>query len=515
MYTAGNSPISPNRTNQDQSNTASKIDAGAQNDIYGFFRKGIDRRTIDASFAPTFFQPIAQEVGDLGRLERYQKLKSLVEPAHLDKIKLHLKSDYSANTWCYRFSFDGSDLFSSEARIMGHGQDLIAYQNEYFLQAFPSTVNVQFVKTLLQKVRDIDVTTLKHQRAALDSFLDLTDMVAGKDVERFVRRAALDRSKNQWTYEFLIDDVRLYKSNKPVGVDNEHDLSYFLGMVILQRVRKGVDAASLMPTQALAWDELKDLKFELHKSELGLNACLVQSFEEMAGIVRGLNKNSDVSIELDGSRLRFLLNGRILHEDDVIDVPSRTGVSSRVQITMSALRVALMPINNALNAIITNFDNFRVSKPEPDGNAKLSLRDAFADVTNPVRGLRAKVVMDAAKNAASYEVGVVSGHGKERMFSVVEGAAAGKATGSKSFIASLAAPASNYKKEIVYGLCASLGTKIYIGSVLKMNEKELVALHTQMHKTMIGGFTLGAILDAPLPDKRQIRNAFGGEEFDF
>ena len=118
-------------------------------------------------------------------------------------------------------------------------------------------------------------------------------------------------------------------------------------------------------------------------------------------------------------------------------------------------------------------------------------------------------------NVASYNVGVVSGHCKEKIFSVTEGAAASKATGAKSFIANLAAPASSYKKEILEWLCASLGTGVYIGSVLKLNEKERVALHTQMHKTQIGGFTLGTIPDVPKPDKKQIRDVFGDEEFDF
>ncbi len=151
MYTAGKLPASPNRTNEAQSSTVSQTGATSANDIYRFFRKDADKSAIDASFAPTFFEPVTQKLSDVERLDRYQKLKSLVEPEHLDKIKLQLTSDYSTNTWSYGFSFNGSDLYRSESCVMGYGKDLIAYQNEYFLQAFlefSKLISIHFVHFL-------------------------------------------------------------------------------------------------------------------------------------------------------------------------------------------------------------------------------------------------------------------------------------------------------------------------------------------------------------------------------
>ena len=90
-------------------------------------------------------------------------------------------------------------LYASDARVLTKSREFTEFQDEYFLQAFPSTVNVQSAKELLQRVRDINVKKLELQREALDRFLDLTAMVPSKDVDRLERRVTIDREKTQWT----------------------------------------------------------------------------------------------------------------------------------------------------------------------------------------------------------------------------------------------------------------------------------------------------------------------------
>lgn len=172
---------------------------------------------------------------------------------------------------------------------------------------------------------------------------------------------------------------------------------------------------------------------------------------------------------------------------------------------MSALRVALFPLQRAFAEIMKNFDKYRLGVQGVAAQSKLTLIDVLKGNPEGLRSIKVKPTVSAIGNTPSYDLKAVFDTGERSTFSVIESSMISRALSaflSKSSADSGAsAPlALENKQSMLKALCVSMGEKIYAKSVSRMTDPEKAVLHWQMHKTPFGDFTLGEILGAPKPD---------------
>lgn len=481
--------------------------------LHTFFKEDLKPGELLEKLSPSFFEPADRTLSDMDRLQRFRDFKALANPGDLGKFRLSLLVDRDEGLWRYEFRLDDAPLYVSPYTLIAQGQDVAEFEFEYCLQVFPGGVSAERVKSMIQELRELRKNAQRSPPEELHYFLALMQIAPPENDHRFDICVTLDRAKQTWGYEFLIDEFSLIEgANVPIDIFDPSELSLLQNVALLKRFRQAMFSYDWqLPT----WSYLREsigTGMALEKPRFGIDACLAKNFEAMARIAAKVGKSA--LVELNGTRFRLVLEGNILDEGAVPEII----IIGQAQIIMCALRTAMFPIEDAYRNVMENFFSYRpLTTKRGEASFGRTLQEALDGSVVGVEELQAKRVLDPVKRTVSYELTVVSNFRKERVFSVVNGDSAGRAINSKSFFDadSSGALKRTYGLLVLKRLCARLRNQIYAGAVSSLSERKQVVLHTQMHNTPLGEFTLGEILEVPKPDEQQMLKAFDGFVIDF
>lgn len=276
----------------------------------------------------------------------------------------------------------------------------------------------------------------------------------------------IDERQDEWSYEFLMDGNSLYKS-ETMAIGHGQDLILFKNEVLLRNI---LLAAALDHQTITASDmaKLNDIAGQAILPYQESVLAVVKTFESMAKIIATAAHKA--FIKLEESRFWLGFGGSLLDCDEIPLSTLGTGLTPRVQITMSALRVALIPI-----------ERLYLGRTTP------LLQDIEAGP---------ELQVEPGRSIASISM-LTSESSNECL----------QASGVQSCQTSW-----EELKPLVELACAG----IYIeGGVAQMSKNESFALHAQMHKTRVGEFTLGELLNVPKPTDSQIAQALGNYVWNF
>lgn len=485
----------------DERATSMELDVLLQNRGSGVFRDGVVPHEVDGMLSVLCSEPNCK-VGDRERLQCFRGLKALADPQYLDKFKLLLVSDRKGNTWRYEFSLGDRYHYASEARLIGNEQDLNEYESEYFLQAFPNTVNREEINTAILAVCYGVGDEAPSNSQRLESFQVLATYVPLEKAGLFESNVSLDNDNKKWTYQFLIDGVRLYGS-EPIDLDQVNDLALFENAILLQRFHKLVREADWGPDVLSELAGLREKLLPIEQTDFGVQAFLAAKFESMARVACAFHK--EASIDVHGPIFCLKIDGAELYDGKIPPAaPENDRVTPRVQITMSALRVSILSIEPAYTTLMNELDNYRLSRQGIGATDELSLRDALSNDSDGIREIRTRCLNGPAGTSSWYELGVTFESGKKGTFSRYENGTKDVATLISAFSTlsldsrALAASTEIYGKKLLQGLFFPVRIQVYLESLLFMSQKESNALHEAMRNTVfLNDVSLGEIFNIP------------------
>lgn len=371
--------------------------------------------------------------------------------------------------------------------------------------------------TLAKKYFDPLSSKLKESER-LTRFDALRSMLAPEHLTKL--RLDVDLDRVTWNYTFSLNDDILYASDD-MSVGNGQDLALFQQHILLQ----DIFAVMLSNNQSIAESDLNLLRSIARKAELQTQnegLFLPKAFESMANVVR--NPNNEASIALSQSNFQFRLAGEKVSEGKIPATSiSAIGVTARVQMTMSALRLALLPVQRIYTNFLNEYKSGELTQ-SADVNTDLSL---FSGITDLPSRAKIKHIVDEHQNTFKVNLGVkeVSAFsvGIDRDVKVRNFKSLGKAIKFqkvKEEPAALAIPAKpgpteqelrQSRIEMCKIFITPMQKDIYNGGVVgAMTQNERLMLHTQMYKTRLGEFNLGELFDIPKPSDQEVLAAFGG-----
>lgn len=474
-------------------------------DLYCFFLAGTHTDKIEEKLSILLCPSGGSSSlhSDSDRLREFRLLKSRVEEQHKDKFQLILESDRTKGSWRYEFRIGETHSYKSEAKVIGEGADLSQYENEYFCQAFLAR-DAKFVTDRVDFLRQ---DPIQGAMAALHlgHFLNLITRAPQRNENRFEIHLDFDRTnpKQTWTYGFSINGVSFYQSKEMSALFADRQISAFQRYVTRDRFLQILKPENSNPEASPYLAKLAKPMLNVDNDSLGIDADQAKIFELMASAATIYKKKS--AIELGRKEFTLTLDGKALFQGDIPEAKEGQYFTPRVQITMSALRVALFPLQRAFAEIMKSFDKYRLGTQGVAAQGKLTLIEALKDNPEGLREIKVKPTISAIGNTSSYDLKAVFDNGKKPTFSVIESSAISRVLSaflSKSSPGSgAAAPlALENKQSVLKALCVSMNEKIYAKSVVSMTDPEKAVLHWQMHKTPFGDFTLGEVLDVPKPD---------------
>lgn len=504
MFTDKTTGVSNNAMNGAHSEPQ-QPSALAGQEPYCFFKVGTPIDEIEQKLSILMgSNESSSSASDLDRLHLFRLLKSNAAEQQGDKFQLILVSDRtqgSQGSWRYEFRIGENHAYRSEARVIGEGADLIQYENEYFRQAFLARDEKRVTQTLdfFRQDPGKGPITVMH----LGHFLNLIKLAPQSNESRFEKHLDFDRTKQTWTYGFSIDGVSLFQSQVMDATFMARQISAFQRCISLDRFLEILKPANSAPEASSYLAKLTKLELDVENDSLGVDADQAKMFELMASVATIYKKKS--AIELGGKEFTLTLDGKTLFQGEIPEGKEGRFLTPRVQITMSALRVALFPLQRAFAEIMKNFDKYRLGAQGVAAQSKLTLIEALKGNPEGLREIKLKPTVSAIGNTSSYDLKAVFNSGEKPIFSVIENSAISRVLStflSKSSADSGASVplALKNKQGVLKALCASMAERIYAKSVSRMTNPEKAVLHWQMHKTPFGDSTLGEILDVPKPD---------------
>lgn len=296
---------------------------------------------------------------------------------------------------------------------------------------------------------------------------------------------------------------------------SEDDLLVFLIEMLLQDLLKALRDLGFLDDESSLLRQLRDCVDDpdLDKAYLGSVATLAINFEPMAKLIS--ESGEAVSVEFTDhsfSQTQFHVAGRAFYEGAVPLAAEKLygWVTPRVQLAMSALRIALHPLQAAAESIFRNLGRYRAVEHDNHGKPGLTLVGAFTDPQHVVGAIRAKRVLDPSKGAAFYELDVSFGNQETKRFSVFDAPVAGKAVKSSAMNLN----DKDFRFEVLVHLCAPVAEK-YAELSRQMGKDELIVLSAQLYRTRIDSFSLGEIFRLPNPSTKDLVTAFDGQPFSF
>lgn len=498
MHTISEKPLTPTSSTH-QETEALAVHASTQEAPYCFFKANTSYADIDAAlWAPW---STANEHSDADNLRRFCQLKALAAQNHQDQFTLDLESDAANNSWRYTFSMGNEQLYASEARIIGHGMDLQDYESHYVGGILPAISDLARIKTDLSAIRhgsdNEAAVTIDEHLDRLATFQALEAKASPTKTNLFRKVVDIDSQNHTWTYQFSIGQVLIVKSAPiNIGFDGNTSLSQFRHAVMTQNFRQTMNAKD-----GFQWVAIRDsgMLMRFKDNRLEMDANLARNFERLAAFA--YEEREHASIELEHSTFRFLLKGAVVLDGQIPPSPENRGLTQRVHIAMSALRVALAPLNDTYQAIRANLNvqetaSLRRAGQTSEDGSPLTLRQA---IDNNGIGLAGIYSLEHPNGNAAFSVNVVSDQGVERTFTIRRG--------TPTILE------SDLDMKLLKSLCVPMRLDIYDQAVSSMNENERTAFHTQMHHTSFGEFTLGDILDIPEPIINGVSQVVGIQYF--
>lgn len=179
-----------------------------------------------------------------------------------------------------------------------------------------------------------EVTDLKR----LWSFCDLGRLVKPEHMNDLL--LTVSKSHGNWSYQIALGDTSHSYASEAMLIGHGEDYARFKNYDVLLRLLK--DGGHTF--QSIGEWALKTLDItvgEMAHPYLDEDACVVKNFESMMRMI-----DQRAAITIDGSTYQlFSGNGVQVHSGKIPVSLSCTGLTPRVQMTISALRVALFPIS--------------------------------------------------------------------------------------------------------------------------------------------------------------------------
>lgn len=494
MYVVGDKRKSYDDTAFSFERPTPEMDAPARDGLYKYFQEQYDRKIIDSVLSIAFRDSPNRQQGAIERLQGFRHLTFMLLPRQADKLWLNLEVDTRQKEWRYEFLLDGASLYQSETLLMGHGKDFAQYKDEYVRQFFPESMSGDEIREKIQRVSE--PTGTYHE--ALQRFIQLQKQAVPEYADQFERRFSLDRANDRWSYEFRIGGFYLCGSAQ-LQRGNGEALAFSQSMSLLQRFRQMMKGPDLSVYDLVHVVKLNDDVMTFDAASGDSDVYLARNFEAMAQISAKLKKWA--SIELSGSRFQLVLDGRVLEEGELRFDLSSAGVTPRVQIIMSAFKVAALPLEAAYQAIMRDFDRYRVYRHAVGESLGPTFQEALEAQKNRVRSIVAKPIYDTEQEIASYDLNVVSSTGPKRKFSVTFGDTPGLVANAKlsSTGGSSKAFTDSYRLLVLQGLMGPMRHQMYEGYISELSMQERDALHKLMHETPLADFSLGHVLNVPKP----------------
>lgn len=376
--------------------------------------------------------------------------------------------------------------------------------------------------TLAKKYFDPSSSKLKESERLM-RFDELRSMLAPEHLTKL--RLNVESDKETWRYTFSLDDDILYDSGS-MSVGLGQDLALFQQHVLLQDVLVVMRSNN----QSIAESDLKTLHSIARKAELQTQnegLFLPKAFESMANVVR--NPKNEASIALSQSGFQFRLAGEKVSDGKIPATPlSANGVTARVQMTMSAFRLALLPAQRIYTNFLSEYKSGELTR-SADDNTDLSL---FSGITDVPSRAKIKHIVDEHQNTFKVNLGVKEvpafSVGVDRDVKVKNFTSLGKAIKFNKVKEEPAAPEIPVKPvpteqelrlarmEMCKIFITPMQKDIYNGGVVgAMTESERLMLHTQLYKTQLGEFNLGELFNIPKPSDQEVLTAFGGVAQEF
>lgn len=485
--------------------------------MVSYFLRTVERTDVEYKLLFSFNDTFKRSLNDLDHLRNFRELKELAAYEHQDKFQLILLVDEKQSTWSYKFLLGDHTLYASEARVLTKGREFTEFQDEYFLQAFQFSFVPQSNLSALQEIRSFESVETINNRQQLDRFKSLIKGARSGYAHGFEKHLFINSRHHTWTYRFSIDGVFLYSSPAMDIQATEDDLLVFQIEMLLQDLLKALRDLGYLDDDSSLLRQLRGCvdNPDLGKAYLGPVATLAINFEPMAKLIS--ESGEAVSVEFTDhsfSQAQFHVAGRTFYEGAVTSPAEKLygWVTPRVQLAMSALRIALYPLQAAAESIFRNLDSYRAVKHDNDGKPGLTLTGALTDPQHVVGAIHAKRVLDPTLGAAFYELDVSFGNQETKRFALFDAPIAGKAAGFKSSAMRLSD--KDFRFDVLTYLCAPVAEK-YAELSTQMGKDELVALSAQLYKTRIDSFSLGEIFRLSSPSTMDLLTAFDGQPFSF
>lgn len=455
--------------------------------IHGFFREGVSLGAVDANVS----RIACKDSSDAERLESFRTLKTLAMAEHLHKFQLFVMHDLlRGGAWSYEFSINDESLYESESTVLGHDQTSVQYEYEYLKQSVFGEGNAEQLLATLQLLRDSAANANLSHTVRLAHFQQLLRMVPVEQLGKLEEKVSVNHATGKWAYQLLIDKLCLVRRDG-IDMDDGKDMASFLNNILLVRFCRALNIHD-----GDTWPAPQDIARQLMVSKLGAEASLAKNVEWMANL--SCVKGKAISIEVKGTRFSITFLGKTLFEGEIPASPEDEGITARVQIAMSALRVALTPLQGVYQAILGSSDLSTPYLKNMEERETLTLRQAIDAYPGEVPAMKVKSLADRLGIYSAYEIYLVCEDNEERRFDVAEFKPRHRD--------------SEYEMKVRKNLCHYMHNDIYLEAVSEMNGAEILVLQTQINKTYFDGVTLGMVFDVDRPDDDELEWAFNDNE---